>query len=633
MNNLRLGLRLFVKAPAFSALIVLTLALGLGANTAIFNLMAAICLRPLPYPASDRLVAVSERSLDGGDMSVSYPNFLDWRAQQTAFSGLAIFRSDSGKLVTPDGAERITVMQVSQGFFDVLGYHVAAGRNLRPDDDRPTAAPVVWLTHASWQRYFHGAPDIVGRSVLLEGEAVSVAGVLPPEFRFHRRADVFVPIEPKVERLFMLRRENHNGTAVIGRLKEGVTVEVAAGQLAGIGERLAKEYPKSNANARVAAIPLRERLQGKSTTTIFLLLGAVGMVLLIACVNVANMLLARSFSRRREMAIRAALGASRRNLFGQLLAESLWYAVAGGVLAIGIAWYGYEFVARLAPWQMQELIKGAGRFDGWAWLFMAVATLVTGVAFGLAPAWQLSHSDPYDAMKNTRRAVRTSFGRVHLTDLLVVVQVALAVMLLVGAMLLIQSLYRVSAAVTGLHPERVLTLQVAIPPAAAMSRDPIAFVRHHEAVLTKIQSLGEVETAAFCSSLPYTWDYSSNTFFRPDRPLPEVGKFPSTNMHIVTADYFRTMGIPLVRGALFTGQERRTPLPAGQPINLDALPKQYAGFTVDVVISRKMADQYWPGEDPVGKSLQLGQPEQKFPAMRPSGRGGLDSCGRARGGS
>jgi putative ABC transport system permease protein len=340
------------------------------------------------------------------------------------------------------------------------------------------------------------------------------------------------------------------------------------------------------------------------------------MLLLIACVNVANMLLARSFGRGREMAIRTALGATRWDLFAQLLTESLLLALGGGVLGMLAGYLGYSFVARLAPWEMRELLAGTDGFDYTVWLFIGGVTLLTGIAFGLAPAWQLSHANPNDALKNTRLAGRTLFGRFHLSDALVLVQVSLAVMLLVGAGLLIRSLERLSSVPTGLQPEHVLTLRVSTPPAAAMTNDPGAFIRHHEAVLAKVQALGEVESASFGSSLPYTWDTSSNSFFRPDRPLPEHGKFPSVNQHVVTADYFKTVGIPLLRGALFDGHEPRAPLPEGKPITIATLGNIYANFVVSTVISRKMADQYWPGEDPIGKTFQIGEPEWKLPRMK-----------------
>ncbi len=616
MNNLRLALRLLGKSPGFTALVMITLALGIGANGAIFTLVERTCLRALPYPDPGRLVYVSERSGQYSDMNVSYPNFTDWRAGQDVFSGLAIYRDDGAKLQTADSAEQITVIQVSQDFFSVLGVHAAAGRDLRADDDRPGAAPVAWLTQAAWQRFFNSQPDLVGRTVMLDGVATTVAGILPAEFRFYRYADVFVPIEPFVDRLFMRERENHNNTSVIGRLKPGATLAAARTEMTVIGQRLEREYPKANAGIAVHVVPLRGRLEGDATTSLYLLLGAVGVVLLIACVNVANMLLARSFGRSREMAIRTALGATRADLFRQLLMESLVLAAGGGILGLCVGTWGYSFVARLAPWEMREFLRGADGFDFTVWLFIAGLTLVTGVAFGLAPAWQLSHANPNDALKNTRPVARTFFGRFHLSDVLVFVQVSLAVVLLVGAGLLVRSVYRVSSFPTGLQPDHVVTLRVSVPPNAAMTRDPSAFIRHHEAVLAKVQTLGEVRSAAFASSLPYTWNTSSNWFFRPDRPLPEPGQYPNANIHVVTPDYFKTMGIPLLRGALFDGHEPRAPLPDGRPITMAALPRIYAGFVISAVISRKMADRFWPGENPIGKTFQVGEPGMQMPRMK-----------------
>ncbi len=615
MQNLRLALRLLGKSPGFTALVTLMLALGIGANTAIFSLVANTCLRALPYPEADRLMHVTEQSGQYADMSVSYPDFLDWRSGQDSFSGLAIYRTDGAKLKTPETSEQITVAQVSQDFFAVLGVHAAIGRDLRADDDRVGAAPVVWLTHASWQRFFNGQPGLAGRTVLLDGVATTVAGILPAEFRFHRSADAYIPIEPLVDSQFMRERANHSGTNVVGRLKPGVRVEAARTQLVAIGERLAHQYPRSNAGIGVKAVPLRERLEGDATTRLYLLLGAVAMVLLIACVNVANMLLARSFARSREMAIRTALGATRGELLRQLLTESLLLALGGGILGLLAGRWGYEFVVRLAPWEMRELMRDAGGFDYGAGLFVAGLTLLAGVAFGLAPAWQLSHSNPNDALKNTRPAVRTLFGRFHLADVLVFVQVALAVVLLVGAGLLIRSLQRLSAVPTGLQPDHVLTLRVSNPPDATITRNADFFVRHHEALLEKVRTVPGIESAAFVSSLPYTWNTSSNSFYRTDRPPPLPGKFPNTNLHVVTPGYFRAMGIPLLRGALFDGHEPRAPLPT-TAITMESVAKIYAGFVVDAVISRKMAGQFWPGEDPVGKMFQIGQPEMKLARMR-----------------
>jgi predicted permease len=619
MRNLRLALRLIGRSPGFSALVVVTLALAIGATTAFYSLVEGTSLRPLPYPDGDRLAYIAETSSQNGEMAVSYPDFLDWRAAQDAFSGIAIYHSNEGTLKTPDNSELVTVAEVSREFFPVLGLHSALGRDLKPEDDVVGAAPAVWLTNQSWQRFYRGQADLVGRTIMLNGTATAVAGILPASFRFHRFADVYVAIEPIVDAQFMRERGNHPGTSVIGRLMPGVTLEAARAQMTAISKRLERQYPKSDAGAGVHVISLRERLEGDATTRLYLLLGAVVLVLVIACVNIANMLLARSFGRSREMAIRTAIGATRAELFWQLLTENLVLAVAGGVLGSFAAYWGYRFVAGLAPWEMKELLRDAGGFDARMLLVVAVLTVLTGVAFGLAPAWRLSHSNPNDALKKTQPVIRTPFGRFHTSDLLVFVQVLLAAVLLVGAGLLGRSLDRLTSVATGLRPEHVLTLRVSTPPQASMTKDPMAFIQFNESIVEKVRALPEVEAAGMASSLPYTWNTSSNSFFRTDRPTPEAGHFPSANQHVATPGYFAAMGIPLLKGAPFDGHEPRSPIPPGKPITLDKLPSIYAGFIVDVMISRKMAEKYWPGEEPIGKTFGVGLPDMHLPLMRIKG--------------
>lgn len=613
MSSLRFAFRQFAKSPGFTAIIVLTLALGLGANTAIFSLVNTTFLRALPYPDSDSLVHIAERTARYQNGNVAYPNFVDWRAAQDVFNGLAIYRTDGKKLKTADSAEQINIAQVSADFFPIMGLRAARGRAMTADDDRVGAAAVLWLTHDAWQRFFGGDDGIVGQPVLLDGQPTTVAGVLPAEFRFQRAADVYVPIEPFVDAQFMRERENHNGTYVIGRLKPGVTIEAARTQMDAIAERLEREYPKANAGARVNIQPLRERMTGGARIQLFVLLGAVGFVLLIACVNVANMLLARSFGRAREMAIRTSLGATRLALVRQLLVESLLLAAAGGVLGTVFGVWTFDYVRRLIPWEMQNLVGDGAALDLRVWVFVFGATLVTGVAFGLAPAWQLSHTNPNEALKNSRPAVRTLFGRFHLSDVLVVLQVGLALVLLISAGLLIRSLQRLINVDTGLDPDRVLTMRVSAPPLEEYRRDPIGYVRYHERLLEVVKELPEVESAAFGSALPFTWNTSTSVFFRTDIPAPDAGKLPSANTHMVTPDYFRTMGIPLLRGELFTGHEPTPPFPEGETLSMATLPKIYANLQLSCVISRRMAEEVWPGEDPLGKEIQFGYPGAPMP--------------------
>jgi putative ABC transport system permease protein len=609
LSDFRFAFRLLAKSPGFTAVVIFTLALGIGANTAIFSIVNTTFLRALPYPEPDRLVHLSET----GDSNVSYPNFEDWCAGQDVFSALAIYRTDGCKLKTPASAEQITIAQVSADFFPAVGVHAAQGRDLKADDDRAGAAPVAWLTHAAWRRFFAGDPNIVGQSVLLDGVPTNVAGILPSSFRFHRSADLFVPIGPFVDQQFMRERGNRSGTYAIGRLKPGITFAAAQTQMTAIGQRLEQAYPKVNAGRGIFLQPLRERIAGFARTNLLLLLGAVGMVLLIACVNVANMLLARSFGRAREMAIRTALGATRRDLFRQLIAESLMLAAAGGLVGALVGAWGYDIVSRLVPWEMRALTEGTAGIDRGVLLFVAGLTLVTGIVFGLAPAWQLSHTNPNDALKNTKPVMRTLFGRVRLADGLVIVQVALALMLLVGAGLMIRSLARLSEISSGVRPDRVLTLRVGTPPVEEYRRNPGAYVAYHEQILDRVAALPEVETAAFGSALPFTWNLSSSVFFRTDRPVPEPGKLPFANTHVVTSDYFRAMGIPLIHGELFSGREPAPTFPAGELLSMELLPKIYRDFDVACVISQRMADQIWPGEDPIGQRFQFGFPEMNLP--------------------
>jgi len=616
IQNLRFALRQFAKAPGFTAVVVLTLALGLGANTAIFGIVNATFLRPLPYPEPAQLVRVYESSRQWPKISVSYPNFLDWQQAQDVFSALAIYRSSAAKIETPQGAERATVGYVSADFFSLLGVRAALGRDLAPADDTEGAAPSAWLGHELWQRSFGGAADVVGRTLRLEGTAVSIAGVLPASFRFHQRMELVVPVAPFAVQTFLTARSNHNGTEVVARLKPGVTPEAARTQIAAIAARLVQDHPKDNAGLSAGLVPLHEQYTGSSRSTLLLLFGAVGMILLIACVNIANMLLARAGTREREMAIRTSIGATRGHLFRQLLTESLVLAAAGGSLGLLLGAWGCELARRLMPWELQTIGDGNVGLDHRVVLFSTALALLTGLAFGVLPAWRLARHDPNDALKNTRRFVRTRFGRLHLPDLLVVAQVGLALMLLVGAGLMIRSLWLLSRVPSGLSPERVLTLRVSPPTMEEYRRDPLGFARFHEGVVTAVQALPEVEAAAFGSSLPFTWNTSSSTVFATDRPAPAPGAMPSGNSHIVTADYFRAMGIPLLRGRGFDGHEPQPDMPPNGELSEKSLVEIYRNLEVQCVVSQRLAEMLWPGEDALGRQFQMGQPEMNLPRFR-----------------
>jgi putative ABC transport system permease protein len=611
LSDLRFALRQLLKSPGFTVVVVVTLALGIGANTAIFNLVNTTFLRALPYPEPDRLVYLTERSATG-TTPVSYPNFLDWQQQQDVFNGLAAFHSATGKLQTATGTELVAVLHVSAEFFDVLGVRPALGRSLQLNDDVPGAVRVAWITDGAWRRLFNGNPAVVGQTFPLDGRNLTVAGILPPGFRFYRQADVITALAPFAREFLLDMRASHSNEQAVARLKPNVTLDAAQAQMATIALRLAAAYPESNRGVGVAVTSLRAQLTGRAGPQLFLLLGAVGLVLLIACVNVANMLLARSFSREREIAIRIALGASRWQILRQLLIESLMLATAGGAAGTLVGVWGYELAIRLVPNSVQRVIDG-GNYDLRTLLFVIGITFVTGVAFGLAPAWQLADVRPVHALKQTRRNVRMGFGRVRLGDLLVVAQVALALVLLIGAGLLIRSLDRLTQIDPGFEPARVLSLEVTAPPSAQFARDPHLFTRHFESVLGPVQNLPGVEAAAVVTALPFTSNTTTNDFYRQDGPVPAAGEFPSASVHTVSPDYFRAMGIPLLRGRVFDGTEPAYVVPAGLQITEQNLRTIFKDVTLSAVISRKMADRFWPGEDPIGKRFRMGFPSLGLP--------------------
>jgi len=611
-NDLKYAVRQLRKHPGFTAVVVLTLALGIGANTAIFSIVNTTFLRALPYPAPDQLVQLSETNAQGNAIPVSYPNFLDWQKQQHVFNGLAVFHGAEGKLKTEQGMEIVSVQHISEDFFRVLGVQPARGRGMQPEDDLPGAERTAWISYQAWQRLFSGDPDILGHSFEFDGRNLTIAGILPAGFRFYRRTDLFAAIAPFAKEFFLDARASHSNEYTIARLKPGVSIETARAQMDAIALRLGEDFPVANKGIGVSVVPLRDQLAGGARTELYLLLGAVGLVLLIACANVANMLLARSFAREREMAIRTSLGASRIGLLRQLLVESMVLAGIGGAAGALIGFLGFQFAGRLVPYQIQQIVK-ASALDLPMLCFVVGISLATGVIFGLAPAWQLSHIRPAYALKRTKREVRTLPGRLRMSDLLVMGQVSLALVLLIGAGLMIRSLHRLLNVKTGFEPTRVLTLEVTSPPVEQFQRDPGIFTRHFERVLESVQSLPEVEAAAMVQGLPFTFSTNYMTFYRGDLPVPAAGEYPMASQHTVSPDYFRAMGIPLLRGRGFDGTEPAYTIPDGMEMTQKNLPIIFKDVTFSAVISKKMADVFWPGEDPIGKRFRLGFPDLGLP--------------------
>jgi len=612
MTDLRYALRTLKKNPGFTVVIILTLALGIGANTALFSVINLTLLRPLPYEESHRLVFLDSTTKTGGRMTPSYPDFLDYKKQQQGFEYLTGCFVTSVNFSSESGTERVRAGFVDHDFFRALRIRPQEGTDFAASDDLPGAASVALVSYEAWQQRFGGSPTLVGRQLKLAGRSVTVAGILPRQFRSYRNADFFLPLAPFSEAFYMgMRNSNYGDFHVMARLKTGVSHSVAQEEMSVIARNLAAAYPKSNTGKGALLTPMQERLGGGSRNSLYILLGAVTMVLLIACVNVANMLLSRACVREKEMALRAALGAGRVRLVRQLLTESLLLAGAGGVVGVLFGQMLFSSLSSLVPFGMRLLHAGETISLDWRVVFFSVLlSLVTGVAFGLAPAWQLSHVSPNDALKERSSVGLRRIGRFRVSDVLVVIEVALAAMLLIGSGLMIRSFWKLQAETVGFDVERVVALKIATP-MTRLDNDWGRTQLFYEQAAESVQRLPGVESVGIVSNAPFSGEDSNIMFYFRDRPVPASGEFPMVRNVSVSPDYFKTMGIPLIQGRIFERTDNRPPIPTGKP-DMGALLKVLSNFSMEGVVSQSFASQYWPDESPVGKVLRLGTPETPF---------------------
>jgi putative ABC transport system permease protein len=574
MQDLRYGIRMLAKSPGITIVAVLALGLGIGANTAIFSVVNAALLRPLPYADPDKLVRLSEDSPQVPQMSISYPNFLDWREQNKVFERIAAMQFRSLNLTGKDEPERLAGRGVSAEFFDVLGVRPALGRSFAADEDRPGASPVCVISHGLWQRRFASDQNIINQQVTLSGASYTVIGVLPESYAFGTPTDIFVPIGLRADE--MKERGSHPGIYAIARLKPGVTVETARAELIALAERIAAQYGMKGNSATLT--PLREAFVGDIRTTLLILLGAVGFVLAIACANVANLLLARAATRQKEMAIRTALGAGRLRIIRQLLTESVLLSLMGGIVGLLLAFWGLDLLRSASADSLPT--TAVIRLDGRVLIFTLLVSLLTGIIFGLAPALGAAKTNLHDTLKEGGRRSTAGGGRSWLRSALIVAEVALSLVLLVGAGLLVKSFFRILDTDPGFKPQNLLTMQLAL---SAKKDEGVKVLNFFNDLNRRIAGLPGVESAAFSNGIPLG-PTADTSFAIVGRPKPEPGKQPQTMLYITSPDYLKAMGIRLIKGRFFNAQDtQHSPRVA--------------------VIDEAFARAQFPNEEPIGHYL------------------------------
>jgi putative ABC transport system permease protein len=595
MNDLKFALRQLLKNPGFTAVAVLTLALGIGANTAIFSVVDAVLLRPLAYPDSGQLVWLSERGPDWSGGSLSYPNFTDWRNQQSVFESFGVYSGNNFILTGAGEPVRLAGALMSADVFAALRAQPEIGRFFRDDEDKPGARPVAVISHALWQNRFGGQAGIVNQTISLNEKAYTVLGVTPSGFEFPGKVDLWLPAGPFTDGPGWKMRDNHFGLFGVARLKPGVTLEKARADLDVIAVRLEQQYPETNKTRRVQINRLLDHKVGNVRRALWILLGAVSFVLLIACANVANLLLARAAAREKEMALRAALGAGRWRITRQLLTESGLLALLGAATGLLFAKGGLRVVAALAGENMPRAAEIG--LDPRVLLFSGLVAVFTGILFGLAPAWHASRVDLQGTLKESGRGATSS--RTRLRQGLVIAEVALTFVLLVGAGLLLLSFHRLLKVNPGFVVDRVLTFRLNPPEEKYQtSEQQILF---YQALLEKLRALPGVQAASLASqnSIPLHeggWDMR---FLIEGRPEPPPHLQPSLQVHLIAPDYFRVLGIPVLQGRDFTEQDNREHL-RGASSGSD-----WGAGLNSIIIDEEFAKRHWPNQNPLGQRVRI----------------------------
>ncbi len=599
--DLRYAIRMLLKSPAFSIVAVLALGLGIGANTAIFSVVNAVLLRPLPYPQPDQLVLLRESAGTFPNGSVSYPNYLDWRTGQHTFNDLALVRRETFNFSasgTDAAPERTNGGRITANFLTLLGMKPLIGRDLTETDDRPGSAPVVLISETMWRMRFGGSPKALGQSVMVDALPHEIIGVLPESVKFPRLSQVWVPLAELRGQENVTRRGNHPGFSALGRLKPGVALTQAKADLDTIAAGLEKQYPETNTSRRVLMQLLLEAAVGEYRQSLNLLLGAVGCVLLIACANVANLQLARALARSKELAVRAALGASRWSLARQLLTESTLLAFFGAVAGIILAIWSLDAIIALSPRNIPRFKET--HIDATALIFTGVIALGAGLLAGIWPAWRISNTAALSVVLHEAGNRGGSGGamRQRARSALVVTQVALAVVLLAGAGLTLKSFWRAQNAPLNFDPHNILLAALDLPMAGYERVDEKG--RHvfdddkirafYRGLLDRVRILPGVEAAATGSNIPFDENEWDSNFHITGTPKAEPGKEPSAEINVVSPDYFKVMNMPIIRGRTFGPQD---------------VPDEKRSRAV--IIDQSFAQRYFPGRDPIGLNIDDNQ--------------------------
>ena len=583
INDFRFAFRQLRKSPGFTCVAILTLALGIGANTAIFSVIYAVLLRPLPYPEADRLMIVTETGASMPQISVSFPDYVDWKRDNTVFEEIAISRRESFNLSGLEGRapEQVSGALVTANFFKVIGLNPQQGRVFTEEEDRVGGPLLAVISDRLWGRIFFRDPNVLGRTVNFGNQPYTIIGIMPPQMFSPRTVDVWFPLMRRTDNPVWQTRDNHPGLSGWARLKNGVTQEKALNELKQIAARLAKQYPDSNSSVGVTVTPLLENQVGDYRDSLTLLLGAVGLVLLIACANLANLLAARGAARAREFAVRAAVGASRWQIIRQLLIESIVLALIGGVLGICLAAWGRDLLIALSPADVprfQDL-----PLDGWVLSFSLALSIVTGLLFGLWPAWHTSRANIQLALKSGGHGSSDAPGARRSRDLLVIGEVALTLVLLSAAGLVLKSFANARALGLGFDPRLLLSARIDLPEPSYS--DGKKLLNFSAALMEKLSALPGVEQVALSSTPPLLTGWQ--TSFLPEGATePDPGKMPTTEMNVVTPGYFQTMKTPVLRGRAFEVTDTKDVPPV-------------------MIIDQLLADRYFPGQKAVGKRIRM----------------------------